>query len=97
MSTHDEALALYYQLQPAAVEEYDQYILTRTPANLQADMNNILAPNLPKMMMSDTQPIPVKNSEGQDVPGSPGICRATGQESGYVELNIPTPPERRRP
>lgn len=89
MSTYDEALALYYRLRPAAIEAYDRHILTRTPAELQPDMDAILAPGLPKLMISDTQAVPIKDAAGVDVPGSPGTARASGQYTGYIELIQP--------
>jgi len=88
-TSYDEALDLYYKLRPAAIEAYDEYILTRTPARLQADMDTILAPNAPKLMISDTQAVPIKNESGVDVPGSPGTARATSDFTGYIELIIP--------
>lgn len=84
-----EALEMYYALRPAAIEEYDNYILSRTPARLQYVMDTILAPNLPKIMVSDTQPVPIKDELGVDVPGSPGTARATSNFTGYIELNAP--------
>lgn len=89
MSTYDEALELYYKLRPAAIDAYDRHILSRTPPNLQADMDAILAPNLPKLMISDTQPVPIKNNAGVDVPGSPGHARATSDFTGYIVLDAP--------
>lgn len=84
------AIELYYQLRPAAIEAYDDYILSRTPAHLQPYMRVTLAPDLPKLMISDTQPVPIKDDQDppQDVPGSPGIARADGA-GGYIELVIP--------
>ena len=90
---YQEALEYYYRLQPGAIEEYNKYILSRTPSELQGHMNTILAPDLPKIMVSDTQPVPVKDAQGVDVPGSPGTARSTGQYSGYIELIIPAAPE----
>ena len=85
------ATELYYQLQPQAVAEYNKYFLARTPAHLQADMDTLLAPDLPKIMVSDTQPVRVCDAEGNDVPGSPGTARATSGTTGYIELIIPPP------
>ncbi len=52
-------------------------------------MDVVLAPSLPKLMISDTQQVQVKDTAGNDVPGSPGIARATTQYSGYIELASP--------
>ena len=89
MSTYDEALALYYSLRPAAIDAYNKFILSRCPAEWQADMDTILAPNLPKLMVSDTQPVPIKDENGVELPGSPGTARATDQYTGYIEYNAP--------
>jgi hypothetical protein len=83
---YEQALELYYQLRPAAIEAYNRHFLIRTPAHLQADMDAVLAPNLPKLMISDTQQVVVKDTAGNDVPGSPGTARATTQYTGYIEL-----------
>lgn len=85
-SSYDRALALYYELRPLAIKAYDIYILARTPAELQADMDGILAPGLPKLMMSDTQPVPLKDESAVTLPGWKGTCRAVDQYSGYVEV-----------
>lgn len=87
-ATYDRALMLYYQLRPMAIEEYDQYILSRCPAELQADMYNILAPDLPKLMLSDTQQVPLKDAQDppQALEGWIGTCRAETEFSGYIEV-----------
>jgi hypothetical protein len=89
MSLYDETLKLYYALRPGAINEYNKFILQQTPPEMQADMDGILAPNLPKLMLSDTQPVPVKDASGVDVPGSPGPARVTDEYSGHIELIIP--------
>lgn len=87
--SYDEALKLYYELRPAAIAQYNRYILSRTPADLQADMDTVLAPNLPKLMISDTQAVPICDAGGTPLPGSPGYAKATDQYSGYI---VYTPP-----
>jgi len=80
----EEATALYYKLRPAAIDAYDDYILTRTPAHLQAAMDTILAPNLPKLMISDTQAVAICDAGGTPLPGSPGHAKATSDFTGYI-------------
>jgi hypothetical protein len=85
-TTYEQALALYYSLRPEAIAAYDRFILSRTPPALQPDMFAVLAPNLPKLMLSDTQIVPLKDEAGVDLPGWKGTCRATSQYSGYIEV-----------
>jgi len=85
-STYQQALEIYYNLRPGAITAYNNHILLRTPAYLQADMDVILAPNQPKLMISDTQQVPLKDEQAVPIPGWVGTARAETQYSGYIEL-----------
>ena len=89
MSLYDETLKLYYALRPGAIDEYNKFILQHTPPEMQPDMDAILEPSLPKLMLSDTQQVPVKDASGVDVPGSPGMARVTEAYTGHIELIVP--------
>ena len=84
------ALALYYELRPAAIAAYNTYFLARTPAYLQPAMDGVLAPNQPKVMLSSGQLIPVKNYDDAIVPGSPGVATVLNADSGFVKLQPPS-------
>jgi hypothetical protein len=87
-----EATEYYYRLRPGAIDEYNKYFLTRTPAYLQDEMNTLLAPDLPKLMISDTQPVRICDAQGTELPGSPGHAHATSQYEGYIIYEPPPPP-----
>lgn len=92
MTTNAErANELYYQLRPAAIAAYNAYFLARTPAYIQPEMDALLAPNAPKLMISEGEIIPVKDAADPPVavPGSPGTARGDGQGNGYIELVQP--------
>jgi hypothetical protein len=85
-TTHERALALYYQLRPGAYAAYNNYVLVRTPPDLQADMDGILAPNQPKVMLSSGQLVPVVDYVGATVPGSPAVAEVVSPDEGKVKL-----------
>ena len=84
----EEATALYYKLRPAAIEAYDDYILTRTPATLMSVMMGLLAPDGPKVMMSNGQPVNVVSAAGAPIAGSPGVCEVQPDLTGRVKLTV---------
>jgi hypothetical protein len=93
MPTEQErAEEYYYQLRPGAINAYNQYFLSRTPTELQDEMNVLLAPDLPKLMISDTQAVRICDPAGVELPGSPGRAHATSQYEGYI-IYEPPPPE----
>jgi len=81
------ATEMYYALRPGAIDEYNKYFLARTPANLQPAMDGLLAPDLPKIMVSDGQIVPLKDEAGVPLPGWKGTARAVDQYSGYIEVS----------
>jgi hypothetical protein len=70
----ERAVELYFALRPGAIKAYNDYFLTRTPADIQPEMYIELAPDTPKVMMSNGQPCAVVDSDEVEVPGSPGVC-----------------------
>jgi hypothetical protein len=86
---HEIALEMYYALRPAAIAAYNNYILVRTPAYLQAEMDGILAPNEPKIMLSTGQLVPVIDHLDAPVPGSPGTAQVLTSDTGNVKLSAP--------
>lgn len=88
-TTHERALELYYSLRPGAYNAYNNFVLLRTPHDLQADMDGILAPNIPKVMLSSGQLVPVVDSTGAAVAGSPGTAEVINPDSGKIHLTAP--------
>jgi hypothetical protein len=80
------ATELYYALRPGAIDAYNRHFLVRTPADLQPEMDALLAPDAPKLMLSDNQPVPLKDEAAAPIVGWIGVCRATSQYSGYIEI-----------
>lgn len=79
-----EATEYYNRLRPGAIDEYNTYILTRTPAELQDEMNILLAPDTPKLILSDTQAVRVCDVQGNDLSGSPGHAHVDSEFVGYI-------------
>ena len=96
MATNEErAQDLHDKIEPEAQESYFQYILTRTPPDLQDEMRVIIEadftpepPPANQVVVSDGQTVPVTQQNGDPYPGAPGVLRVVDGALTRVEKTM---------
>jgi len=79
----ERAADLYAQLKPAANAAADDYILKRTPADLQAAMSTLIGTDI---VINNGDPVAVTNFAGAAMPGSPGVAQIAGGALTAIKL-----------